>query len=212
MSRARTTGGLLLAASLLLTGCGAAGADAQPQAEASGGHHDHHSMGSMESMQPMESMAPTNTSAHHDAEGARPSAAAKMICEPEIRKAVQDLTAPDTEPHTVTSWTDQLFTCTYHLPMGTLVLSVKDSPDEATGTAYFRKVSSRLDGAERIRGLESFGFPAYETDDGTVLFLKDGKTLTVDATRLPAKIGPHGYSPDLLAYAVASRVVACWTE
>jgi hypothetical protein len=66
--------------------------------------------------------------------------------------------------------------------------------------------------AAPLSGLLSLGLPSYETRSGSVVFLKDGKTLTVDATGLPNSIGPSSLSRSELAYAVAADVVACWSE
>ncbi len=44
------------------------------------------------------------------------------------------------------------------------------------------------------------------------MFLKDDKTLTVDATRLPATNGPADLSRSDLAYQIATDVIGCWRE
>ena len=56
------------------------------------------------------------------------------------------------------------------------------------------------------------GLPSFATPDGNVAFLKDGKTLRVDASGLPATTLPQGSSNGEVAYAVAAAVVGCWTE
>lgn len=53
--------------------------------------------------------------------------------------------------------------------------------------------------------------PAVEDGAGTVLFIRDGKTLEVDATALSGRLGADGdMSRADVAYAVAASVLACW--
>jgi hypothetical protein len=62
---------------------------------------------------------------------------------------------------------------------------VRRSAATEAGRHYFESLRNRLVDVEELRGMVSFGLPAYETDDGSVVFLRDGKTLHVDATALP---------------------------
>ncbi len=110
------------------------------------------------------------------------------------------------------SWTNRLYTCTYRLPQnGRLVLSVKDSQDVESGSTYFDRSRRDLPHTKPLQGLISLGLPSYEAQQGIVAFLKDGKTLTVDASRLSPEVGGHQSREDV-AYAVAAEVVACWSE
>ena len=65
--------------------------------------------------------------------------------------------------------------------------------------------------AESLPGLQSLGLPAFRSG-GTVVFLKDGKTLRVDGSGLSAAALPAGLSRGEVAYGVAAAVVACWSE
>jgi hypothetical protein len=141
-----------------------------------------------------------------------PSASARMICGAEIRHTVQRTFDLSTPPAAVHSWAHRLFRCTYQLPHGLLRLSVNDATDPGVGRAYFTRFRGELSGATAIRGAESFGFPAVQTAGGNVAFLKDGKTLRVDASALPRRALPTGLSREQTAYGVAAAVVACWTE
>jgi len=141
-----------------------------------------------------------------------PSAPARMICSDEIRAAVQHSFQLGAPPPAAHRWSNGVYTCTYRVSGETLALSVKDSPDVASGRAYYKALRTRVPGERPIRGVESFGFPAFETADGTVAFLKDGKTLRVDATRLTAAAMPVGFSRTDAAYGVAAAVIGCWTE
>ncbi len=93
-----------------------------------------------------------------------------------------------------------------------LRLSVEDLDQAAPGRAAFDRLRSRLGGGRRITGVASFGFPAFETNGGNVVFLKDHKTLWVDASGVPRAALPPGISRVGAAYGVASAVIACWTE
>lgn len=154
--------------------------------------------------------------AEHETTGSAdaPSEAAAMICTDETRDAVVrtfDLAQP---PASTDDWSsaDRVYSCTYDLPAGNLDLTVQDGTDQASGTTYFAEARAQFDDATTIGGIESFGFPAFETEDGNVVFLKDGKTLRVDASSLRASELPEGFSRAELAYGVAAAVIACWTE
>lgn len=121
--------------------------------------------------------------------------------------------ALDQTPEPRSAWDDPVFTCTYDLERGPLVLSVHDAADPDVGRDYFEELRAQLGDTASLDGMFGLGLPAYETGDGTAVFLKDGKTLQVDATGLPSRLGPVGsLSRSDLAYAIASSVVACWTE
>jgi hypothetical protein len=181
----------------VVAGCASTGAATQATPRSSPSMHH--------SMAPGMSMADT---AHH----AGPSASALMVCSSEIREDVAGVLALRSPAPTTTSWARHQYTCTYRLPTGPLVLSVQDSTDVRVGRAYFDRLRARLAGARTIRGLASFGLPAAQTKDGRVIFLRNGKTLEVDARGLPPRIGPHRRSPADIAYAVAADVVGCWSE
>jgi hypothetical protein len=141
-----------------------------------------------------------------------PSDSARLVCGSEIGTAISKLAAlPSTVKGTAT-WADQLYTCTYQLPAGPLVLSVQDTSDEATGLAYFRSLRTQLRPTRPLRGLEGLGLPAYENADGHVVFLKDGKTLDVDASALTSPVGPQHATPADVAYEVGTDVIGCWSE
>jgi hypothetical protein len=135
-----------------------------------------------------------------------------MICSQEIRRAIQQKLALDSVPSGTATWAGSRYTCRYQLSVGRLLLSVQDSPNAKSGHSYFLGARERADGARQLPGLLGLGLPSFETRGGTVAFLKDGKTLTVDASALPNRLGPADLSRTDLAYAVAAAVVACWSE
>ena len=91
-------------------------------------------------------------------------------------------------------------------------LSVKDLDSAGPGRAYFDDLRRSLPVATTVKGVASYGFPAFETTHGDVVFLKDHKTLWVDAGRLTRADLPAGTSREDAAYGVAAAVIACWTE
>jgi hypothetical protein len=142
-----------------------------------------------------------------------PTQTASMICGDEIRTAVQHTLGLSRAPEGVGSWANRLYRCTYRLAgRGELRLSVKDLDSNGPGRAYFDRLRASTAGAKAIAGLAGFGFPAFESPGGDVVFLKDHKTLHVDASRLTSAGLPSGITREVAAYGVAAAVIACWTE
>lgn len=207
----------------MLAGCGQqaapAGGAAVPARDTSGSHRT--SDGSAMSEAEMTQMdpesdgdesAPAPGEVTHRGGARGPSVAAAMICSHEIADAVRSTFELPALPSAVDGWNDANYTCTYRMPNGELRLSVKDLVAEGPGRAWFDGLRDRL-GARTIRGVESLGFPAAETARrGHVLFLKDHKTLLVDATGVGSSDLPEGVNRTEAAYGVAASVIACWTK
>jgi len=143
---------------------------------------------------------------------AQPSSSAAMICTPQTHAALQHNLGLSAVPMSTDRWAGGVYTCTYHLSGGDLVVSVDDAADVAVGQRHFDAMRADIPDLHRIRGLQSFGLTGYADGRGTVLFLKEGKTLDVDATELPTSIGRYQQSPGDVAYGVAAAVLACWSE
>lgn len=141
-----------------------------------------------------------------------PTDAAKMICGAEVADNIMTILALTDHPHTVDSWTGDLYTCTYHLSVGPLVLSVKQSASDAAALDYFHALAAKLAPTTTIDGLANLGLPGYTAATGSVVFAKDNMTLQVDASELPATVGPHQISRSDFAYQVATGILACWKE
>jgi hypothetical protein len=137
-----------------------------------------------------------------------PSAAALMICAAETRSDIATVLKLKSSPAASSSWESGVYTCTYRLPMGRLVLSVTHSPDHAAATRYVRTERGRLPDVKALAGLTD---QAFGTPDGVVLLLKDDDTLRVDATALPPVFGKQGQRRSDFAYEVASTILGCWT-
>jgi len=137
-----------------------------------------------------------------------PSDTAKMVCGDDIRDQVRQVLKLSTAPKTESSWADQLYTCSYRLPMGPMVLSVKQSTGTVQAVGYFSKLRTTLGSTETLQGL---GERSYGTGDGVVVVIKDNLTLKVDTTGLPKVFVADQQRRSDLAYEIASDVLGCWT-
>lgn len=140
-----------------------------------------------------------------------PSASARMVCSDEIRTAVATLVGLPTPPARRTSWAPPVFRCTYQLPAGPLVASVREAGSSAAARRLLDAGRRATPGAERLPVVQGLGLPAYSAPDGTVVFAKDDTTLTVDPSGLPATVGTSARTRADLAYTVATDVLGCWS-
>lgn len=139
-----------------------------------------------------------------------PSLTAQMICSPEVRTAIATMLHLDAAPDPTSTYVNQLYTCTYHLSVGPLVLSVQDTAGVPAARTYFESLRRALPGSQALTGLAALGLPAFQTPAGTVVFLKDDKTLKVDATALPPRIGPNHQTRTDVSYQIATDIIGCW--
>lgn len=208
MTRAKLPVGLL-ALLFLVTGC--ASAHQATQAGSAQSPATSQSMPGMStgqtSMTPGETMAGMTAAPASGAAGA-PSATAKMVCGDDIRAQVTQVLQLKMPAITHSTWTNQLFSCTYALPMGPMVLSVEQSSTNAEAAKYFAALRPSLGKTETVPGL---GERAYGTGTGIILVIKDNMTLKVDTTALPEVFGSNQQRRSDLAYEVASDVLGCWT-
>jgi hypothetical protein len=131
-----------------------------------------------------------------------------LPCGDEVRGDIAEVLSLPTPPKSASTWVDQLYTCTYQLPVGPLVLSVKQSADPTAAHDYYLAARRRIGSTVDTIGLGRY---AFRTPAGTVGLVKDRFTLTVDATGLPVRFGNQGQKRTDLAYEVASVVLGCWT-
>ena len=198
----------LAATSLMLSGCATAAGSVGPgtsavvpsssSAAAKSGHAAGHNHGS--------SPSPGTPQAQG------PSDAALMVCGDQPMDRLTSILDLDSKPHTVNNWADSTFTCTYHLTEGALEISVREAKDQASALKYFDAMQALAKDAKPIEGLANLGFPAYETADGSAVFQKDSFVLQVDATDLPAALGPESISRNALAYQLSTTILACWIK
>jgi len=159
-------------------------------------------------MAPGETMAGMTMAPSAPSKPDAPSKAAAMVCSQDIRDQVRTVLQLDAPAPVQSSWHDQLYTCTYTLPMGRMVLSVKQSASDSVAHDYFDALRGKLGSTEPLIGL---GEQAYGTKTGIAVVLKDNMTLQVDTTGLPAVFGPQQQRRTDLAYEIASDVLGCWT-
>jgi hypothetical protein len=208
--RAHLIGTCAAAMLLLLTGCGATETGTGAAEPGEGSH-------TMSDGTVMEGETHIHDDSHdhesEDSSAGGPSPAAEMVCTGQVVDDVTRIMGLDAAVEPASSWEDPMYTCTFDLDQGPLVLRVHDATDRASGMAHFQTLRTGQDDAVPLRGVYSLGLPAYETRSGTVAFVKDGKTLEVDASRLTGRLGSEGEKDRTeLAYAVATSVLACWTE
>jgi hypothetical protein len=134
---------------------------------------------------------------------------AAMVCGDEIVGEVSQILQLDDPPHTAATWADDVYTCTYHLPVGPLVLRVTVSDTDQKADAFFDARHAEAPTAHDVPGL---GQRAFGTDTGDVTVVKDDMTLTVDATALPETFGSNGQKRSAFAFEVAADIMGCWTE
>ncbi len=201
MNIRRRRGALLVASTLLLAGCASSRAD---------------STDATPSTRPGASMTPGMVMPGGSTMGAtaapsaagKPSKAASMICSNEVRSDIATILKLPTKPVPTSRWSHQVLTCTYRLPMGTVVLSVKESGNDASARTYAAGLRKKLGGTEKLFGLTDI---AFGTPGGIVALVKDNDTLQVDASRLPAQFGSQQQKRSAFAYELASDILGCWT-
>ena len=186
------------ALALLLTGCAAG--DGSGAAAAAG-----------TSMSQGHGMSAGHPSAGTSASPAarQPSSAALMICSEDLRDEVRTVLKLSAPAPARPTWQDPVYTCTYTLPMGTMVLSVRESASRPAARTHLQALRTKLGATQAVLGL---GEQAYATTTGITVVVKDDMTLQVDTTRLPAVFGPEEQRRTDLATEIASLVLGCWIE
>ena len=87
----------------------------------------------------------------------------------------------------------------------------EESGSVPTARIYSTQLRQRLSPTQPLQGAVNLGLPAYESSTGNVVFLKDDKTLQVDATAMASHIGPNAESRTTFAYQMATDVLGCWS-
>lgn len=207
MNRTRTTAALIaLVGTLLLSGC-ASSRRAAPSAN-SGDNAGAPMTAGMRMPDGTIMGAATSTTPPVPA-ASMPSASALMVCSTEIRSDVAKVAALKAAPVATATFVDHLYTCTYTLPMGRFVVSVKDLDSAAATTTYFTDLRHRLGTTTTLAGLAEGSFG---TADGKLALRKDSHVLEVDASGLPAVFGTQSEKRADFAYEIASDILGCWTN
>jgi hypothetical protein len=208
---------MLGAALFVLSGCGGTATDSQPAAHRPASASGETSTSSSPSKAPGMDMAAGESMSDMAGPGGsrsgpgKPSADSRLVCGPEIRRNIGHLLALKPAPQGRATWRDHVYTCSYPLPAGPLVLAVTESADVPAAHRTFRDIRRALQPTQPLQGLAGLGLPAFETRTGTAVFLKDNKVLRVDATRLMLS-GAKPASRSDVAYEVATDVMGCWAE
>jgi hypothetical protein len=189
---------------LIVAGLSTAGCASNQQGAQSNPSHPAGSSTAAMPMSPGETMAGMTSSKA----AAKPTATALMVCGDDIKSKVQQVLKLAGSPATRSSFANDLYTCTYQLPMGPLVLSVQHSATDAAAGRYFESQRTKLAPTATLDGL---GQRAYGTSSGVAVVIKDNETLQVDATGLPMVFGADQQKRTDLAYEIASDVLGCWT-
>ena len=136
-----------------------------------------------------------------------PAAATAMICQTE---AIHEIDSAVGVTATVSSpaWRDDVYSCTYKYPTGSMRLSVKELPDLRQTSAYYHQLETVMGERGVVANL---GQGAFHTTNGSVVVRKDAKVLLVDVTGLPAQFGQPPTTSDNVALTVADVILACWS-
>ena len=201
---------LVIASAVLLTGCASTTGGSGPADSGSTAHRAPHSAAMTAGMVMPDGStmgAPTPSPVAQAIDN--PSPAEEMICAAETRTTITKILGLPGQPKASASWRHHLYTCTYRLPMGTLIVSVQRSASPTAAKAYFQTHRATLGTTETLDGL---GQGSYGARTGTVVLIKDSDTLTVDATALPAVFGTQQSHRFDFAYELASDILGCWTQ
>lgn len=136
-----------------------------------------------------------------------PATITTMICKPE---AIAEIASALGVKATVSSptWINDVYSCTYKYPSGSMQLSVNQLSNTTQTDAYYHQLAARMGDTGTIPGL---GQGAFHTTDGSVVVRKDTKVLLVDVTGLPAQLGQPPTTPGNVALTVATVILACWS-
>src|ERR1700712_3235657 len=106
------------------------------------------------------SMPSGSSSASSGSAGVQPTKTALMVCGDDISGQIQQVLKLKAPAKTTSTFADELYTCTYQLPVGPLTLSVKHSATDAVAGQFFSAERAKLSGAADLIGL---GERAYGT-------------------------------------------------
>jgi hypothetical protein len=149
----------------------------------------------------------TTTEAGGHPAGTQPSASSKMICQKEAQIDIASSLGLKATVSTPT-WIDDVYSCKYVYPDGTVTLSVKELLNAQQTTAAYKAFGTKLGKRPEI---VSFGEGAFITTNGSVIVRKDFKVLDVDVSKLPQQFGEPTQDRSNIALSIAATVMSCWT-
>jgi hypothetical protein len=151
--------------------------------------------------------APTTVAPAGHPPGAEASASSKMVCSDEAQTDIAASLGVKATVGTPT-WVDDVYSCKYVYPTGTITLSVKELANEAATTAAYTSFATELG---RRPDVVTFGQGAFITTNGSVIVRKDFKVLDVDVSKIPEKFGSPPQDRSNVALSIAATVMSCWT-
>jgi hypothetical protein len=136
-----------------------------------------------------------------------PATATAMICRTE---AIYEIDSAVGVKATVSrpAWRDDVYSCTYKYPSGSMRLSVKELPDLPQTGVYYHQLETAMGDRGAVPNL---GQGAFHTTNGSIVVRKDSKVLLVDVTGLPAQFGQPPTTSGNVALTVADVILACWS-
>jgi hypothetical protein len=143
---------------------------------------------------------------HPTAPGRLPDKSAQMICSTKLETATAKalgLSARISKP----VWHDDLYSCDFVYPTGTITLSLKELGSTAATIAYFTQQKATLGNAGDVAAL---GQGAFQPPDGSMVVRKAWGVLTVGVAGLPSEFGIPPTPRADISYTVADLIVACW--
>jgi hypothetical protein len=151
------------------------------------------------------------TSSSSGVEG--PSVSARMICtEDEISNAITLTLGLTGRPPKSSTWVKPVFTCTYRLDEGPLILTVTEFPSAKAALQNFNQTKSQYAKDKvPVQTLDALGVPSFLASDDVLLSVKTSHLLRVDVSRLPKTVGPLHRARRDLAYLVAEAILRCWS-
>lgn len=136
-----------------------------------------------------------------------PSPEAEMVCSAEAETDITGVLGVSLVSRPTATWAAPVYTCTYALSAGPMVLSVRELGDAAETSTYF-------DAAQRAAtepvSLPGLGEAAFSESTGNVLVRKDFKILLVDVTGLPEFFGQPRLARVAIGIQVGRIIMACW--
>lgn len=130
-----------------------------------------------------------------------------MICSVEAQTDIASSIGLKATVSTPT-WVNDVYSCKYAYPNGTITLSVKEFASAAETSTEYKADATRLG---RRPEIVSFGEGAFITTNGSVIVRKDFKVLDIDVSALPPQFGEPPQDRSNIALSVAATVMSCWT-
>jgi len=144
----------------------------------------------------------------HASAATGPGKAAREVCEPMIRDAVEYEVGAPLEGTPAEVVDGNTFTCTYRVAGGTIVMSVHDLKRVRLAKNDFAAQRTAAAAAGDVQELPGLGHGAFLRPDGTLVVRKDAMVLTIDMTGMPDAV--DGRDRGTVATNLGVAVMGCW--